>query len=73
MRTSFTGSMPVDRPIAITMVFIAAIVFGYFSLQTLPITLMPDVTYPTLTVRTQYDGAAPEEIENEIVKFEEEE
>jgi len=66
MRTSFTGSIMVDRPIAVTMVFIAAVVFGYFSVQTLPITLMPDVSYPTLTVRTQYDGAAPEEVENDI-------
>ncbi len=66
MRTSFTGHVMVDRPIAVTMVFIAAVVFGYFSLQTLPITLMPDVSYPTLTVRTQYDGAAPEEVENDI-------
>ena len=55
-----------DRPVAVLMVFVAAVVFGYFSLGQLPVTLMPEMTYPTLTVRTEYPGAAPEEVENDI-------
>jgi len=55
-----------DRPVAVLMVFLAAVVFGYFSLGQLPITLMPEMSYPTLTVRTEYPGAAPEEVENDI-------
>ncbi len=55
-----------DRPVAVLMVFLAAIVFGYFSLRQLPVTLMPEMSYPTLTVRTEYPGAAPEEVENDI-------
>jgi HAE1 family hydrophobic/amphiphilic exporter-1 len=41
-------------------------VFGLLSLGRLPVTLMPELTYPTLTVRTEYPGAAPEEVENDI-------
>ncbi|MBL9139738.1 MAG: efflux RND transporter permease subunit [Verrucomicrobiales bacterium] len=51
---------------AVLMVFTALVVFGFFSFQRLPVTLMPELTYPTLTVRTEYAGAAPEEVENEI-------
>jgi len=39
-----------DRPVAVLMVFLAAVVFGYFSLGQLPVTLMPEMSYPTLTV-----------------------
>jgi hydrophobic/amphiphilic exporter-1 (mainly G- bacteria), HAE1 family len=55
-----------DRPVAVSMVFLAAVVFGYFSLGRLPVTLMPEMSYPTLTVRTEYPGAAPEEVENDV-------
>ncbi len=48
------------------MVFLAAVVFGLLSYQGLPVTLMPELSYPTLTVRTEYPGAAPEEVENDI-------
>jgi len=48
------------------MVFLAAVVFGLLSYQGLPVTLMPELSYPTLTVRTEYPGAAPEEVENDV-------
>ena len=55
-----------DRPVAVLMLFTAAVVFGYFSFKRLPVTLMPELNYPTLTVRTEYPGSAPEEVENDI-------
>jgi HAE1 family hydrophobic/amphiphilic exporter-1 len=55
-----------NRPVAVLMVFLSAVVFGFFSFKRLPVNLMPELSYPTLTVRTEYAGAAPEEIENEI-------
>ncbi|HAV64417.1 MAG TPA: acriflavin resistance protein [Verrucomicrobiales bacterium] len=67
MTTSkFKPNFTTDRPVAVLMVFLAAVVFGYFSLGRLPVTLMPEMSYPTLTVRTEYPGAAPEEVENDI-------
>ena len=51
------------RPVAILMVVMAVCVFGWVSYQRLSLELMPDVAYPALTVRTQYPGSAPEEVE----------
>ncbi len=51
------------RPVAIFMVVLAVCVFGWVSYQRLSLNLMPDISYPTLTVRTEYPGTAPEEVE----------
>jgi HAE1 family hydrophobic/amphiphilic exporter-1 len=54
------------RPVAILMVVIGISVFGWISYQQLPLNLMPDITYPSLTVRTEYSGTAPEEVETTL-------
>ncbi|CAM2067496.1 Efflux RND transporter permease subunit [Sulfidibacter corallicola] len=60
------SQLTTQRPVAVVMIFLAATVFGYFSIGRLPLTLMPELSYPTLTVRTEYPGAAPEEVENDV-------
>lgn len=62
------SSFITDRPVAILMVVLAAAVFGFFSYRLLPVNLMPELSYPTITVRTEYPGAAPEEVENDITR-----
>lgn len=56
----------VARPVAMSMLFLSALVFGWVSYARLPIALMPDLSYPTITVRTTWDGAAPQEVETEV-------
>jgi HAE1 family hydrophobic/amphiphilic exporter-1 len=58
----------VTRPVAVLMVFFAVMVFGLFSARMLPVNLMPDISYPKLTVRTEYEGAAPAEVENDVAR-----
>ncbi len=61
-------ALVVDRPVAVLMVFVALAVFGLVSYAQLPLNLMPDLSYPTLTVRTEFPGAAPEEVENQVTR-----
>ena len=56
----------IGRPVTIIMLMTAMLLFGAIAFSRLPINLLPDITYPTLTVRTEYIGAAPNEIENLI-------
>jgi HAE1 family hydrophobic/amphiphilic exporter-1 len=48
------------------MLTLAAMVFGLVGYAQLPLDLMPDLGYPTLTVRTTLPGAAPEEVEDQV-------
>ena len=48
------------------MVTLTFVLFGLIALSGLKVNLLPDLTYPTLTVRTEYEGAAPLEMENLI-------
>ncbi|GAB4245206.1 MAG: efflux RND transporter permease subunit [Acidobacteriota bacterium] len=56
----------IRRPVTVTMLFVAVAVFGAVSYDQLPLNLLPEISYPTLTIRTRYEAAAPAEIESLI-------
>ena len=56
------------RRVTVGMVTLTFVLFGLIALSGLKVNLLPDLSYPTLTVRTEYEGAAPMEIENLISK-----
>lgn len=56
-------NVAVNRPVTVWMFTLAIILFGVVSLTRLSINLLPELSYPTLTIRTDYVGAAPGEIE----------
>ena len=58
--------MATRRRVTVGMVTLTFVLFGLIALSGLKGNLLPDLTYPTLTVRTEYEGAAPMEIENLI-------
>ena len=62
----------IERPIAVIAAVLMVILFGLVALQTIPIQLAPDVNRPIITVTTNWYGAAPAEIEREIVNPQEE-
>ncbi len=54
------------RPVAVTMAFLAVMVFGGVSYSQLQMDLLPDLSFPTITIETEYEGVGPREIENLI-------
>ncbi|MBD9537235.1 efflux RND transporter permease subunit [Stenotrophomonas sp. STM01] len=54
------------RRVTIAMMTLTLVLFGLISLSSLKVELLPDLSYPTLTVRTDYEGAAPAEVETLI-------
>ena len=58
----------INRRVTVSMFTVAILLFGVVSLTRLNVNLLPDLSYPTLTIRTNLAGAAPIEIENLITK-----
>ena len=56
------------RRVTVVMLMVAVGLFGMVSLSRLNLNLLPDVSYPTLTIRTELTGAAPVEVENLVTK-----
>ncbi len=65
--------LSIDRPIAIIAAVLMAIMFGALALSRIPIQLTPDVRKPVIEVATTWPGAAPAEVEREIITVQEEE
>jgi len=58
----------VNRPIMIYMFTTVLVLLGMVSFFRLPVDLMPETQNPTLSVRAEYPGVAPEEVENLVTR-----
>ena len=65
--------LAIERPIAIVALVLMIMLFGYVALQRIPIQMAPDVRQPVIIVKTNWPGAAPQEVEREIVNPQEDE
>ncbi len=61
-------SFATRRPVTVFIFAVAAVVFGGVAFRDLAVDLLPDITYPSVTVRTEYEGTAPAEIETLITR-----
>ena len=57
---------PVNRPVLTTIIFLVVIALGLVSYSRLSIDLMPEITFPTISVVTDYANVGPQEIEESI-------
>jgi HAE1 family hydrophobic/amphiphilic exporter-1 len=62
----------IERPVATISAVLMIVIFGALALTTIPIQLIPEVNKPQVTVNTTWPGAAPAEIERDIVNRQEE-
>jgi len=58
--------LSVKYPVTVFMFFAGIILLGLISVRKLPINLFPDIRYPRITVVTETQGLAPEEVERRI-------
>lgn len=58
----------VKRPLTIIMVFLVVLLFGGIGYSKMPANLMPDIEIPVSLVMTQWPGAGPEDIDEQISK-----
>ncbi|GIW46946.1 MAG: acriflavine resistance protein B [Deltaproteobacteria bacterium] len=63
----------VKKPVTVTVGVIFVVMFGLISLFRIPVQLTPDVERPRITVENVWQGASPQEVENEIIRRQEDE
>ena len=59
----------VKRPIFTTMVTLIVVILGAVSLSRLQIDMLPNIELPTLSIRTDYEGASPEVMERLVTQI----
>ncbi len=63
--------LSIRQPVSTFSAVIMVILFGIIGLNRLPVQLTPDVEAPKISVRTNWAGATPYEIEKEIIEEQE--
>ncbi len=61
----------IDNPVKISVGVIMIILFGLLSLTVIPVQLTPNVDQPVISVTTRWEGASPQEIENDVIREQE--
>ena len=65
--------LSIERPMAVIAMVLMILLFGYVALQRIPIQMAPDVRQPVIIITTPWRGAAPAEVEREILTPQEDE
>ncbi len=58
----------IHRPVTVLMACLVAMLLGAVAFVNIPVDLMPEIVYPTISVRAEYEGVAPEEMETLVVR-----
>lgn len=55
------------RPIAVTMILVAIMVIGMIGIRNMPVSLMPDMDVPQVTVQASMPGYSAQEMEQKVI------
>ena len=66
------SDLSIRRPVFAWMLMSALMFFGFLSSQRMGISRLPDVDFPVVSVRLNWEGAAPEVMETDVVDVVEE-
>jgi HAE1 family hydrophobic/amphiphilic exporter-1 len=58
----------VAHPVSIVMLIVTLVLLGFLSIVGLPIAMFPELEFPVITVSTDYEGVAPQEIEERVTR-----
>ncbi len=58
----------IQRPVAVLVTFTVAVILGLTAYQALPVSLMPDIPIPEVTVNVNYPNSTARELENSVVR-----
>jgi len=61
-------ALAVRRRVAVLMTALAVAAFGIVGYERLSLDLLPDISYPSLTVQTEFPDTAPAEVENLVTR-----
>jgi multidrug efflux pump subunit AcrB len=56
-----------QRPVSVIMLFLACVILGIITYNTLPVSLLPDIAIPEITVQVSGDNTSARELENTVV------
>ncbi|MDR1381959.1 MAG: efflux RND transporter permease subunit [Tannerella sp.] len=57
----------IQRPVAVLMAFLAMVIIGMITYFTLPVSLLPDIPIPDITVQVSMPNGSARELENTVV------
>ncbi|WP_154223952.1 efflux RND transporter permease subunit [Marinicella rhabdoformis] len=60
-----------NNKVAVAVAIIMVAIFGFISLNRLPVQMAPNVERPIISIQTSWPGAAPPEVESEILELQE--
>ena len=61
-------ALSVRRRVTVVMTAFAVAAFGVVGYNRLPLELFPDISYPSITVQTDFPDTAPQEVENLVTR-----